>query len=120
MLGLSEKPDDPSGGRGVADPTPRYKLINRTLMRQLMQRTGSGHQISIRKLAETASLPHGTIGSLLTGEQSSVPCTAAHTIADAIGVDVLILFTPTGRSVEDHDVPALTTIEEDTPAAGAA
>lgn len=87
----------------MADPSPRYKLINRTLMRQLMQRTGSGHQISIRKLAEAVSLPHGTIGGLLTGEQASVPAEAAHAIASAIGIDVLILFTPTGRSVEDPD-----------------
>ena len=101
MLKLSDFPDDPSEGRDVTDPAPRYKLADRTLLRQLMQRTGSGQQVSIRKLAEYVGLPHGTIGNLLTGEQVSVPVRSAHAIADAIGVDVLILFTPIGRAVPE-------------------
>jgi transcriptional regulator with XRE-family HTH domain len=80
-----------------------YKLTDAALLRRLMQRTGTGRRMPVRALAEASGLSIGTISNLLTRQTESVPCKNAHAIADAIGVDVLILFTPTGRAVPDPD-----------------
>ncbi|MFJ3590099.1 helix-turn-helix domain-containing protein [Streptomyces sp. NPDC090231] len=82
-----------------------YKLIDPDLLRTLMKRTGSGAPVSVRELATLAHIPRSTIGALLTGAQQSVPEASAHAIVEAIGVDVLILFTPIGRSVTLAAVP---------------
>ncbi len=80
--------------------TPLYKIVSSDLLRVLMQRTGSGARMSVRELAAAAGVPRGTIGNLLTGEQQAVSASSAHAIAAAIGVDVLVLFIPVGRSVD--------------------
>lgn len=78
---------------------PSYRLVSRDLLRQLMGRTGTGRNITIRALAARANCASSTIGNLLTGTQECVTSQTAHAISNAIGVDVLILFAPTGRSV---------------------
>lgn len=84
------------------DVTPtvlRYKLVSIGLLELLMKRTGRGDAVSIRQLAERAGVPHGTIGNLLTGEQEGVlEHTAAVAIADALGVDLLVLWLPVQRA----------------------
>ncbi|NUH35322.1 helix-turn-helix domain-containing protein [Streptomyces samsunensis] len=82
----------------ATNPAPMYRLLEADLMQRLMQRTGTGAKITIRELAEAVGVPHGTIGNLLTGEQARVPHEVAHAISAKIGVDLLILFAPTGRS----------------------
>ena len=62
-----------------------------------MRRTGDGASITIRTLAVAAGTHHSTIGHLLRGVQSAVTEDVAQGIADRIGVDLLVLFTPTGR-----------------------
>ncbi len=89
----------------MATHAPLYKLIDPDLLRTLMKRTGSGSAVSVRELATLTNIPRSTIGALLTGVQQSVPEASAHAIAEAIGVDVLILFTPIGRSVTLTAVP---------------
>ncbi|MET9465847.1 helix-turn-helix domain-containing protein [Streptomyces sp. NPDC006544] len=79
-------------------PIPLLRLVNRDLLATLMKRTGSGASMSVRELATEAGVPRSTIGNLLSGGQESVFYPTACQIAAAIGVDVLILFTPTGRS----------------------
>ncbi|MFE9845839.1 helix-turn-helix domain-containing protein [Streptomyces goshikiensis] len=79
-------------------PIPLFRLVNRELLATLMKRTGSGASMSVRELAAEADVPRSTVGSLLSGGQEAVFYPTACQIADAIGVDVLILFTPTGRS----------------------
>ena len=86
--------------------TPMYKLVSIDLMRTLMQRTGTGARITGRELAADAGIAHGTIGSLLTGAQQSVPASTADAIARRIGVDLLVLFVPVGRSVQLVDSAA--------------
>jgi transcriptional regulator with XRE-family HTH domain len=88
----------------------RHRLVNADLLRQLMQRTGTGSRISIRDLADAAGVPHGTIGNLLTGEQYTVPADKAAAIARVIGVDVLILFEPLGRSTGGEFTPTLRSV----------
>lgn len=95
----------------VCSETPPYKLVDPGLLRQLMKRTGTGHRTNVRRLADASELSIGTISNLLTGIRESVPCTAAHAIADEIGVDVLILFTPTGRCVPAPTEPDTDTAE---------
>ncbi|MGW3570181.1 helix-turn-helix domain-containing protein [Streptomyces sp. NPDC000941] len=87
-----------------------YKLLEPDLMQRLMRRTGTGAKITIRELAEAVGVPHGTIGNLLTGEQESVPSDIAHRITRKIGVDVLILFAPAGRSSGERSPMRVTTV----------
>lgn len=105
MLYSSKQRNDLLHEVDVATHAPLYKLIDSDLLRTLMKRTGSGASVSVRDLATLTAIARSTIGALLTGVQQSVPEGAAHAIADAIGVDVLILFTPVGRSTTLAAVP---------------
>jgi hypothetical protein len=82
-----------------------YLLVDRDLLRRLMQRTGTGNPVSVRDLAKAVGCAHGTIGNLLTGVQTCVSLAHAHGIVDRLGVDLLVLFTPTGRAVPAPRVP---------------
>ena len=82
---------------------PRYRLLKPTLLRELMKRTGTGYKVSIRELADQVGIPHGTVDALLNGATKTQPARVAHSISSAIGVDVLILWTPTGRAVPAED-----------------
>lgn len=86
----------------VASP-PRYRLVRPDLLRDLMERTGTGSSISGRELAAKVGVPHGTVDALLNGTTKTQPSNIANKIARVIGVDVLILWAPTGRAVPDDD-----------------
>jgi hypothetical protein len=75
-------------------PSPLYRLVDRDLLRKLMQRTSNGESVSIRELGEAAGVHHSTIGHLLSGIQKSVPMDVAHAITNRIGCGVLMLFAP--------------------------
>jgi transcriptional regulator with XRE-family HTH domain len=98
MLHPSKQCNESTHEVDVNTPAPLYRLVSAELLRMLMQRTGTGAPVSVRALARKAGVPHGTIGNLLTGDQESVSAAAAHEIAQAIGVDVLILFIPMERA----------------------
>lgn len=104
MLFSSKQCNEPMHGVDVTTPDPDqnliplFKLLDRELMARLMQRTGTGAAVTVRELASRASVPHGTIGNLLTGEQESVFLPSACAICAVLGVDLLILFAPVGRS----------------------
>lgn len=84
----------------------RYHLVNPNLLRQLMQRTGAGTSISRRALAAAAGVPHGTIDHLINGDVRTQPDDVAYAIARTIGVDLLVLWAPTGRAVPVDGPPA--------------
>ncbi|MFB7866957.1 hypothetical protein [Streptomyces sp. NPDC056069] len=86
---------------------PLYKLLDRHLLARLMERTGTGAAVTIRGLAAKAGVAHGTVGNLLTGEQESVIEPTARAICGVIGVDLLILFAPEGRSTRHTGRPRL-------------
>ncbi|THA56145.1 helix-turn-helix domain-containing protein [Streptomyces sp. A1136] len=86
-------------------PIPLFRLVDRDLLATLMKRTGTGAAMSVRELAAEASVSRSTVGNLLAGGQESVLYPTACQIADAIGVDVLILFTPTGRATRHSGRP---------------
>lgn len=82
---------------------PRYRLVNPHLLRLLMERTGTGASISGRELAASVGVPSSTIDALLNGVTKSQPASVAEKIARVIGVDLLILWAPTGRAVPADD-----------------
>lgn len=84
----------------MTTPEPTYKLVSADLLRTLMGRTGTGAPISLRELARQAGIAKSSLSALMNGLQESVPAREAHGIARVIGVDLLILFAPVGRSVE--------------------
>ncbi|MFK0295400.1 helix-turn-helix domain-containing protein [Streptomyces sp. NPDC090442] len=86
-------------GVNVPPSLPMYQLVDPNLLRALMRRTGTGAPVTIRSLADEVGCSHSTIGNLLVEQQRSVSAATAHAIACVIGVDVLILFAPTGRAV---------------------
>lgn len=88
---------------------PMYAIHKPDRLRVLMERTGTGEEITIRELAEAAGVSHGTIGALMTGTQRMVPERKARAIVDAIGVDLLVLFVPmerAGRAFVERQVSA--------------
>lgn len=82
---------------------PRYRLVSPDRLSMLMERTGTGAAISGRELARRVGVPHGTVDALLNGHTKTQPQTVAETICRVIGVDLLILWSPTGRAVPDED-----------------
>ncbi|MFE2556637.1 helix-turn-helix domain-containing protein [Streptomyces sp. NPDC059352] len=81
------------------DPVQKYRLVDPQLMRTLMQRTGTGSSISARELATAAGVSHGTIDNILKGISKIQKEPVAFAICQTIGVDLLILWAPIGRSV---------------------
>ncbi|WP_432001753.1 helix-turn-helix domain-containing protein [Streptomyces sioyaensis] len=88
-------------------PEPRCWLVDADLLGRLMARTGTGCGISVRQLAAACGVSHGTINNLLQGRIKTARYDVAHQICRVIGVDLLILWAPTGRAVpvEAHDAP---------------
>lgn len=75
-----------------------YLLIDPELLRTLMKRTGTGARITVRELAEAVDVHPSLVGFLLTGRQRTTTETTAKAIATRLGVDLLILWSPVGRS----------------------
>lgn len=71
--------------------------VDRELLERLMKRIKTGEAVSVRDLAELADLAHGTVGNLLTGETEKVYGSTANALCEAIGVELLVLFTPVYR-----------------------
>ncbi|WP_031514762.1 helix-turn-helix domain-containing protein [Streptomyces sp. NRRL F-5123] len=82
----------------MRDRTTMYRLVDTDLFRQLMRRTGNGSPVTGRQLARAAGVAHGTVGSLLTGEQKTLPEEKAMALAQRLGVDLLVVFEPVCRS----------------------
>lgn len=75
-----------------------YLLIDPDLLRTLMRRTGTGARITVRELAEAVRVHPSLIGFLLTGRQQTTAQPTAKAIATRLGVDLLVLWSPVGRS----------------------
>ncbi|MFD5903621.1 helix-turn-helix domain-containing protein [Streptomyces microflavus] len=86
----------------------RFLLVNPARLRMLMERTGTGAGITHRELAKNVGIPHGTIDHLLSGDVRTQPADIAYAISQVLGVDHLVLWAPTGRSIPaDGPTPAL-------------
>ncbi len=81
-------------------PEEMSLVVDSDLLVRLMQRTGSGSKVTVRELAAAAQVHPSTIGFLRTGEQRTAPLHIAQAIAKRLGVDLLVLGLPVGRSVQ--------------------
>ncbi|MFJ7238254.1 helix-turn-helix domain-containing protein [Streptomyces olivaceus] len=79
-------------------PPTKYAVASGGRLKLLMERTGTGDAVTVRELAASAGVSHGTIGALLTGAQRVVPEHKARAIAARLGVDLLVLFIPMERA----------------------
>jgi transcriptional regulator with XRE-family HTH domain len=75
-------------------------LVSADLLCQLMRRTGDGREVSVRDLAQAAGCHPSKIGHLRSGERSTATHDEAMAIARRLGVDLLVLWEHTGRTVE--------------------
>ncbi len=85
-----------------------YVLVSPDLLVQLMKRTGDGREVSVRELAQAAGCHPSKIGHLRTGERETADEDEAPAIAKRLGVDLLVLWEHTGRTIPapaepDHD-----------------
>lgn len=73
-------------------------LADPDLLIKLMKRTGDGTKVSVRELAEAADCHPSKIGHLRKGERETATEAEALAIARRLGVDLLVLWIPTGRT----------------------
>lgn len=78
-------------------------LVSPDLLCQLMERTGDGRSVSVRDLADAAGCHPSKIGHLRTGERETATQDEALAIARRLGVDLLVLWEHTGRTVPVPD-----------------
>jgi transcriptional regulator with XRE-family HTH domain len=84
----------------VTTPLPAQEPlfeVDRELLERLMKRTKTGAEISGRELATKAGLATGTISNILTGARSRFTGSTVAAICDVLGVELLILGTPSER-----------------------
>ncbi|MEU6649463.1 helix-turn-helix transcriptional regulator [Streptomyces sp. NPDC046900] len=74
------------------------KLVSAELLCLLMQRTGDGREISVRDLADAAGVHPSKVGHLRTGARQTATEAEAKAIAGRLGVDLFVLWEPTGRA----------------------
>lgn len=79
-------------------PPTMYAVASSDRLKLLMERTGTGEEITSRELARAAGVAHGTVGGLMSGAQRVVPEPKAKAIAAALGVDLLVLWIPMERA----------------------
>lgn len=72
----------------------RYALRNPGLFKQIMEHPGTGVPYSYRSLADAAGCSHGLVDGLIAGRQKTASMEAAHSLSEALGVGVLVLFMP--------------------------
>jgi transcriptional regulator with XRE-family HTH domain len=80
-------------------------LVSADLLCQLMRRTGDGREVSVRDLAQAAGCHPSKIGHLRSGERSTATHDEALAIARRLGVDLLVLWEHTGRTVQAPTEP---------------
>lgn len=100
MLTLTtfSKMNEPFSEVNVSEAATMYAVHSGDRLKLLMERTGTGEQITSRELATAAGVAHGTIGALMSGTQRTVPEDKAKAITGALGVDLLVLFIPMERA----------------------
>lgn len=74
-------------------------LVDPDLLVKLMKRTGNGREVTVRDLAEAAGCHPSKIGHLRSGERDTATYEEASAIAKRLGVDLLVLWEHTGRTV---------------------
>ena len=70
--------------------------------KKIMEAPGRGVPYSVRDLAEATGVSRSQIGRLLTGELDNLDITGALAVAEAFGVDLLVLFMPPASQKQGH------------------
>lgn len=88
--------------------TVRYTLRDLDYFQKTMKTPGRGVPYEPPELAEVVGISRSQMYRIAAGEVPSVPVEQAHSIAEALGVAVLVLFAPPaspngdGTSIEPH------------------
>ncbi|MGW5582814.1 hypothetical protein [Streptomyces sp. NPDC003857] len=64
------------------------------MFRRVMASPGTGKPYTVRSLAEASGCGPGLIQKLASGKQNSADMNDAHALSEAMGVAILVLFTP--------------------------
>jgi transcriptional regulator with XRE-family HTH domain len=81
-------------------------LVSPDLLVLLMKRTGDGRGVSVRELADAAGCHPSKIDHLRNGRRQTATQAEAAAIAKRLGVDLMVLWEHTGRTVEAPPEPA--------------
>ncbi|MFG3170634.1 helix-turn-helix domain-containing protein [Streptomyces sp. NPDC048200] len=84
------------------------QLVNADLLVLLMERTGDGRNVSVRDLADAAGCHPSKVDALRNGRRKTATQHEAEALAKRLGVDLLVLWEHTGRTIPapaepDHD-----------------
>lgn len=87
-------------------------LVSPERLVMLMERDGDGQEVSVRDLADAAGCHPSKIGHLRTGERKTATVAEAMAIARRLGVDLLVLWQHTGRTIPapECEMPALAAV----------
>lgn len=80
-----------------------HVLVDPDLLVSLMRRTGDGREVSVRDLATAAEVHPSKIGHLRSGTRKTASGREADAISRRLGVDLLVLWAPSGRTTPDPD-----------------
>lgn len=72
----------------------RYTLKDPDLFRRVMASPGTGKPYSVRTLAKASGCSPALIQKLASGKQDNADMDDAHALVEALGVAILVLFTP--------------------------
>lgn len=72
----------------------RYALRDLETFKKIMECPGRGVPYSVRDLADATGVSRSQVGRLLTGELTHLDVNDAHSVSEAFGVAVLVLFVP--------------------------
>ena len=72
----------------------RYRLRDLETFKKIMESPGRGVPYTVRDLADASGVSRSQIGRLLTGELDNLDVNDAHSVTEALGVAVLVLFMP--------------------------
>lgn len=72
----------------------RYTLRRLGLLKEIMEAPGRGAPYTVRELADASGVSRSQIGRLLTGDLTHLDVNDAHSVSEALGVAVLVLFMP--------------------------
>lgn len=83
----------------------RYTLRSAQMFRWIMKHPGRGVPFGYDSLAEASGCGRGLIEKLATGRQDNADVEAAHSLVEALGVALLVLFAPSASPELDDTSP---------------
>ncbi|MFF9175913.1 helix-turn-helix domain-containing protein [Streptomyces sp. NPDC014793] len=72
----------------------RYTLRDLDTFKKIMEAPGRGTPYTVRDLADASGVSRSQIGRLLTRDLTHLDVNDAHSVSEALGVAVLVLFMP--------------------------